>query len=93
MVTLIGVLGALIILTCFIGNELNKLDRDSVWYDVGNLVGSLLMMFYSLLIMSWPFRALTVVWDLGALRDLLKTLPKQRSHQTSKTSYSFRLSL
>jgi hypothetical protein len=74
--TLIGIVGAFIILGCFILNEFNKLDRHSVWYDTGNVVGSLILMVYSYLLGSWPFLILNIVWGLVALRDLLKTLAK-----------------
>jgi len=70
----IGILGAVIILVCFIGNETNKLDRHSITYDVGNIVGSVILILYSYLIGSWPFLVLNLVWAFVALRDLRKTL-------------------
>jgi hypothetical protein len=72
--TSLGIVGALIILACFVANELNKLDRHSLGYDTGNIVGSLLLVTYSYLIGSWPFLILNIVWALVALRDLSKTL-------------------
>jgi hypothetical protein len=72
--TLIGLVGALIILGCFIANELNAFDRHSVWYNLGNIVGSLILIEYSYLLASWPFLILNIVWALVALGDLLKTL-------------------
>ena len=72
--TLIGVIGALLILVCFVGNELNKLDKHSVWYDAGNIIGSILLLIYAYLLHSWPFLVLNIVWALVALRDLLQTL-------------------
>jgi hypothetical protein len=72
--TLLGVLGALIILVCFVANEFNKLDKHSTLYDLGNVIGSLLLIYYAYLIASWPFILLNAVWGVVALRDLLKTL-------------------
>ncbi len=79
--TSIGVAGAFLILVCFVANELNKIDRHSLIYDAGNLLGSALLIIYSYLIGSLPFLILNLVWAIVALRDLLKSLargPKNR---------------
>ena len=80
--TLIGVIGALLILVCFVANELNKLNKHSIWYDTGNIVGSILLLVYAYLLHSWPFLVLNIVWALVALRDLLQTLEKIRTTET-----------
>jgi hypothetical protein len=79
IITSIGILGMLIILVCFIANETNKLDRHSVLYDGGNVLGSIILLIYSFLIASWPFLILNIVWGFVALRDLIKTLSKVKN--------------
>ena len=70
-VTFIGILGALIILLCFVANEFNKIDRHPFVYDIGNVIGSLLLSGYAYLLGSWPFLVLNVIWAVVALRDLI----------------------
>jgi len=74
--TLIGILGALLVLVCFVANELNVLDRHSLIYDVGNVLGSVLLIIYAYLIGSWPFLILNAVWAAVALRDLFRSSKK-----------------
>jgi formate hydrogenlyase subunit 3/multisubunit Na+/H+ antiporter MnhD subunit len=81
--TLIGIIGAFIILACFVANEFNKLDRHSVTYDVGNVVGSIFLIAYADLLGSWPFLILNIVWALVALRDLFINQSK-RSKNSAK---------
>lgn len=75
--TLIGVLGALIILVCFVGNEIGKFDRGSLGYDSANAFGSLLLLVYAYLLGSWPFLILNAIWALVSLRDVIKTLAQR----------------
>ena len=71
LVTVIGVIGAAIILFGFFMNQTHRWrDTDRV-YDVTNFIGGVLMTAYAFLIGSMPFAVLNVVWAFISLRDLL----------------------
>ena len=72
--TLIGVIGALLLLIAFIGNEFKKLSVESWTYDLLNLIGGVLLAWYALLIGSWPFLVIEAVWALVAFRDVAMRL-------------------
>lgn len=76
--TLIGVIGAGLLLIAFIVNELKKLSVDSFWYDLLNLVGAGLLVWYALLLHSWPFVVLEGIWALVSLKDILGKFWKQQ---------------
>ena len=78
MELIIGTTGAAIILIFFVLNELHKVDRDSLIYDLGNLIGGGLLLSYAIMISSWPFAVLNVAWTLVALRDAIMGLAKKR---------------
>jgi hypothetical protein len=74
---LIGILGACLILIGFIANEFGKLTAKSFGYDFLNLLGSALLVWYSVLLASWPFFLLNIVWALVSLRDVLQGIRKK----------------
>ncbi len=78
LTNLTGISGAFIILMGFTLNELHKLDRDSIVYDLLNLVGGILLAFYAYILSSTPFLILNVVWAIVALRDVVIDLKKNR---------------
>ncbi len=69
--TIIGVLGATIILIFFILEQLHKISNDGFLYDAGNFVGSVLLVIYAYLLSSVPFLILNLVWAVFSLKDLL----------------------
>ena len=71
---LLGVTGAGLILIGFIANEFGKLTARSFLYDLLNLVGSLLLLYYGLMLEAWPFVALNSIWALVAFRDVVVRL-------------------
>lgn len=75
--TLVGVTGAAIILAVFILNQFNKIDRDSIVYDLLNLIGSIFLISYALLLSSLPFLILNAVWAGVSLRDVIKYIRKR----------------
>lgn len=70
--TLVGTLGAAIILIVFVLNQFNKLKNDRIEYDVLNLTGSLLLISYALMLYSVPFLILNTVWAAVSLKDVIK---------------------
>jgi hypothetical protein len=67
----IGSLGATIILVAFILNQLNKIKNDSLAYDLMNLIGSILLIWYAILLSSIPFLILNGVWAIISLKDIV----------------------
>ena len=72
--TLIGVIGAGLLLCAFIANEFKKLSVESFWYDFINLVGAFFLVWYAVLLNSLPFIVLESIWALVSLRDVVRRL-------------------
>jgi hypothetical protein len=72
LITLVGIIGASLVLAGFVGNRLKYMQSDSSSYVVINAVGSLVLVGYSIFIESYPFVALNVVWLLFSVNDLFR---------------------
>lgn len=84
---IIGSLGALLILIAFIMNQLHKWKEDYLIYDTVNLIGSLLLVIYAIILVSYPFLILNLVWLGLSLRDVVLDLSKsspRKKHLISK---------
>lgn len=77
MTLFIGTVGATIILILFILNQLNKIEIGNFFYDFGNLIGGLLLVYYSILISSIPFLVINAVWALFSAKDVLSSVLKK----------------
>ena len=75
--TIIGTVGALIILISFILNEIHRLDSESFIYDFLNFIGAGLLALYAYILSSIPFLILNIVWAIVALRDIILDLRKK----------------
>lgn len=69
--TLIGTLGALLILIAFTMNQMHKWKNDYLIYDLINLIGSGLLIIYAAILKSYPFLVLNGVWAFLSLRDVV----------------------
>ena len=78
MTTIIGIIGASIILILFLLNEFNKIKNDDFWYDFGNFIGSALLVIYSYLLGSIPFIILNFIWAFFSLKDVLSYSRKNK---------------
>ncbi len=76
--TLIGIVGAFLILVAFILNQIHKWDEDDLIYDFINFAGSLFLIIYSVLLKSFPFIILNFVWGLFSLKDIIIELFKKK---------------
>lgn len=64
---LIGIIGMILILVAFIADEfLKNFNQDTVRYNLTNIFGSALLIWYAFTLNSWPFIILNVVWFLSA---------------------------
>lgn len=70
--TLIGTTGATLILIAFILNQRHIWNDTEARYDFMNVVGSLLLFVYAIMLQSYPFMILNLVWLLVSLNDILK---------------------
>jgi len=75
-VTILGVIGAAIILIAFSFNQIGKWSTENKVYDWFNATGSLILIIYALLIDSLPFVVLNSIWFAVSLRDIVKSFKK-----------------
>lgn len=75
--TIIGILGAAIILLCFILNQSHVWKDTDFKYDLLNFIGSGLLVIYGLMIHGYPFVVLNSVWAIISLRDIILNIKKK----------------
>lgn len=64
---IIGIIGMFFILAAFILDEFFKTWRqNTLRYNLLNLIGSLLLLYYAYTIGSWPFIILNGLWFVAA---------------------------
>ena len=73
---IIGYFGLILILIPFILEELNKLDYKSKTYNILNVVGSALLVWYSLQSKVYVFTIANSIWAIFALYALVKNKKK-----------------
>ncbi len=81
-VTFIGTTGASLILVAFILEQIHRVKDTDLMYDIINFVGSGLLVIYAVLLRSYPFLILNMVWFLVSLRDVFIDL--RRTSQVSQ---------
>ena len=74
---LVGLSGMVLILVAFFMNQTHRWSPDSITYDFANFIGGLLLVIYALMISSYPFLILNLVWTLISLRDVYLDLGKK----------------
>ena len=62
----VGMAGMLCILTAFVLDEFSKWNQETVQYNLLNILGGLLLVWYALTLNSWPFIILNGVWVAAA---------------------------
>ena len=75
--TLIGVIGATLLLIAFITNETKWLSSESFQYDLINLLGAGFLTWYAIRLNSLPFIVLEGIWTLVALWHILRLARKR----------------
>lgn len=77
MILIAGIAGAFFILVAFLLDEFYKnYNSETLPYNLLNLVGSALLIYYAYKLQSWPFLVLNVVWFSAAGIKLCKILQK-----------------
>jgi hypothetical protein len=79
--TLVGVLGAGLLLAAFGAEKFKKLSNDSFSYDFLNLFGAGLLTWYAVLLSSTPFIILEGIWTLVALQGIIKRALKKKAEE------------
>ena len=82
-ITIIGTSGATLILIAFILNQTNRWKGEYFIYDFTNFIGSALLIAYAILLSSWPFLVLNLVWAAVSLKDIFTDL-KRNSQRTTR---------
>lgn len=83
-ITFLGVIGSFCILLAFTMNQIHRWKDDDMVYDGVNFLGAVLLLIYSLLLKSYPFVALNLVWAGISLRDLVSDVKPRRKHPFHK---------
>ena len=74
---IIGASGATLILIAFILEQTHRWKDTDLKYDVVNLLGSVLLIVYAVLLRSYPFLVLNGVWAIVSLRDVIVDLRRK----------------
>ena len=80
----IGVLGASMILFGFYRTSIGEWTNKSFWYELDNVVGAVLMIFYQLHHRAFISVILNVVWAVVAFRGLTSFAERSKLFKKSK---------
>ncbi|MEK6900280.1 MAG: hypothetical protein AABX05_04095 [Nanoarchaeota archaeon] len=73
IITSLGIIGVICILAAFLLDEFyKKVNPGTVIYNLLNIVGSALLMYYAYALKSWPFVALNSIWLSAALVKIIR---------------------
>lgn len=72
LITIIGIIGAGMVLFAFIMVQMKKWTPESFYFDLVNFLGSVVLIVYGLLLNSIPFIILNTVWAAFSLRDVIR---------------------
>jgi hypothetical protein len=69
--TIIGTVGATLVLIAFISNQSHHWTEKSCLYNALNFLGSLLLVIAGMMINFWPSVILNSIWSAVSLRSLM----------------------
>jgi hypothetical protein len=84
-IDLIGIIGGLFVLFAFWRTSLGKWTGTSLWYELDNLVGSTLIVIYTLSKGAYINVGLNIIWAVVAFRGVT-SYAERRSYRKSKKS-------
>ncbi len=67
MTTVVGVIGALLILLAFLSNLAGYLSRANILYQAANALGAAVLAWYGVATGGFVFVGLEIVWGLAAI--------------------------
>lgn len=71
---IIGTSGAALILIAFVMGQIHRWKDTDLIYDAVNFIGSALLVAYAVLLVSYPFMILNIIWAAVSLRDIFSDL-------------------
>ena len=75
---IIGIIGMALILVAFVLDEFfKKFDQNTISYNLFNIIGAGLLVFYAFSLKGWPFVFLNSIWVIAAGIKLVKILRKK----------------
>lgn len=81
LITAFGSLGATIILCAFILNQFQIWKDSYLIYDLVNALGSLILIIYAILLDSYPFIILNLVWFALSFRDTIRDYNRNKKRK------------
>jgi hypothetical protein len=69
--TIVGALGAFLILFGFYRTSIGRWTNKSLWYELDNVVGPSLMIVYALHFQAYVSAVINVIWIVVAFRGLI----------------------
>jgi hypothetical protein len=72
---LIGIIGALLVLSAYLGLQRGWLRAEDRRYDILNFLGAGMLAYVAILDRQWGFILLEGVWALAALPGVLRPRP------------------
>ena len=72
----LGIIGMTLILVAFVLDEFKKIRTDSVQYNLINIIGSGLLLYYAYTLQSIPFLVLNGIWFLVAGYKIVRIILK-----------------
>ncbi len=73
-----GIGGMICILIGFFMTQSHRWSQDDITYDIINMIGSSLLVWYGIAGKAWPFVILNTVWALYSLKDVIKDSQQKR---------------
>lgn len=83
-VELVGFVGAVLILFGFYRTSIGQWKTDSFWYELDNLVGSILLTAYHILTKTYVVLILNVLWAIVAFRGITAYIERKNNKKTKK---------
>jgi len=75
--TIIGYIGALVLMVAVIMNQLGRWQINDFEYDFINFIGSLILTVYTWQIGCYPLMSLFIVWSVFSAKNVLGDVLKQ----------------
>ncbi|MFA6424441.1 MAG: hypothetical protein WCV83_03990 [Candidatus Magasanikbacteria bacterium] len=78
-ITIIGIIGAALILLAFVLEQFKIWSSEMLRYDLVNFLGSIILVYYGILIKGYPFVILNSVWALVSLHDVVEDILRKKA--------------
>ena len=84
MYSAIGIVGAALVLFGFYRTSIGKWTGTSLWYELDNLVGAILIAIYQIRLHAYISVAVNVVWAIVALNGISSYRQRRRKPKTRR---------